>query len=301
MSQEQSHRPVTYGDLFNAQGDLGSEPVTKEDAALMQSAEALSSGQTKKGGAASIMQTAANKNLDSGAISPDTHSIVPEEGISVIETTLPGIVIDAVYIAGQPVFAEMKPLPTDPIMAREDAITIGEALEAAAVGTSDKIVEASDARAIESAEARATGQSRPIKGGIAATAQSAAQLNSRVDDFAKTTIGDILMDASNELIADKVVTQEDARKVREAELRLQNGENGQPGVISAALQAAADLNTEAALAAAAYLPNLSSEKELQPNNRPEVVDGKETAKATDSNVQAPRVENLADCGTMIDE
>ncbi|KAJ7566583.1 hypothetical protein O6H91_02G109600 [Diphasiastrum complanatum] len=246
MSQEQPHRPLTYGDLFDAKGDLASMPVTKEDALMMQNAEALTTGQTKTDSPACIMQSAADKNLQSRAISPDRRTIVPEGGVVVAQlTTVPGDAKREYIIAGQTVVRETTLLrPTDPIVAREGSITIGEALEAAALGSCDKPVEAIDARAIKSAEERATGLSLPMKDGIAATAQSAAQLNPGVDDFDKTTIGDILTDASSELGADKLVTQEDARKVREAELRGQKGEGGQPGVIAAALQAAANMNTE---------------------------------------------------------
>jgi len=54
-------------------------------------------------------------------------------------------------------------------------------------------VQPSDARAIQSAEARATGIPGGIPGGLAASAQSAAELNPRVTDSEKTTISDILM------------------------------------------------------------------------------------------------------------
>lgn len=68
-----------------------------------------------------------------------------------------------------------------------------QALEAAALGAGDRPVEDSDARAIESAERRATGVAMPMKGGIGATAQSAAQLNHGVDKDEQTTLADVLM------------------------------------------------------------------------------------------------------------
>jgi hypothetical protein len=143
----------------------------------------------------------------------------------------------------------VKPLPTDPLIASGEAVTIGEALEAAAVGAGDKPVQPSDARAIQSAEARATGIPGGIPGGLAASAQSAAELNPRVTASEKTTISDILMDASIDLPVDKVVTQEDASKVLDAELRNSPTGEPQPGGVAAAMQAAADLNERAGLVA----------------------------------------------------
>lgn len=67
-----------------------------------------------------------------------------------------------------------------------------QALEAAAVGGGDRPVDQSDARAIQSAVVRATGHA-PIAGGLAATAQSAADLNTRCPTADKTTLADLLM------------------------------------------------------------------------------------------------------------
>lgn len=58
-----------------------------------------------------------------------------------------------------------------------------------------------------------------------------------------------VQDATVMLPADKVVTQEDAAKVREAELRGGQGEVV-PGGVAASMQAAADLNERAGLLAA---------------------------------------------------
>jgi hypothetical protein len=248
-SHEGLTKPVTYGDLFGASGKIGEEAVTNEDAALMQSAETVTLGKTQKGGAAATMQAAAQLNVSEGLVDKDAHSSVAEEGVSVVEMLIPGAQIDTEFLGEQPVMGEVKPLPTDPLIASGEAVTIGEALEAAAVGAGDKPVQPSDARAIQSAEARATGIPGGIPGGLAAFAQSAAELNPRVTASEKTTISDILMDASIDLPVDKVVTQEDASKVLDAELRNSPTGEPQPGGVAAAMQAAADLNERAGLIA----------------------------------------------------
>lgn len=72
-----------------------------------------------------------------------------------------------------------------------DAITIGEALEHAALTAGDKPVDVSDAAAIQAAEVRASGF--PHAGGVTAVAQSAANLNARtmgVDD--KIKLGEVV-------------------------------------------------------------------------------------------------------------
>jgi hypothetical protein len=248
-SHEGLTKPVTYGDVFGASGKIGEEPVTNEDAALMQSAETVTLGKTQKGGAAATMQAAAQLNVSEGLVDKDAHSGVAEQGVSVVEMLIPGEQIDMEFLGEQPVMGAVKPLPTDPLIASGEAVTIGEALEAAAVGAGDKPVQPSDARAIQSAEARATGIPGGIPGGLAASAQSAAELNPRVTASEKTTISDILMDASIDLPVDKVVTQEDASKVLDAELRNSPTGEPQPGGVAAAMQAAADLNERAGLVA----------------------------------------------------
>lgn len=74
-----------------------------------------------------------------------------------------------------------------------DAITIGEALEAAALTAGQKPVERSDAAAIQAAEVRATGRTTIIPGGVAAAAQSAAIRNARsASDADKAKLVDVL-------------------------------------------------------------------------------------------------------------
>jgi hypothetical protein len=89
-SHEGLTKPVTYGDVFGASGKIGEEPVTNEDAALMQSAETVTLGKTQKGGAAATMQAAAQLNVSEGLVDADAHSAVAEQGVSVVEMLIPG-------------------------------------------------------------------------------------------------------------------------------------------------------------------------------------------------------------------
>lgn len=74
---------------------------------------------------------------------------------------------------------------------QEEAVTVGEALEAVALKPAgDKPIEQSDAVAIQAAEARATGRGEVVPEGVGAEAQRAASINARTDD--KTTLGDVL-------------------------------------------------------------------------------------------------------------
>lgn len=54
----------------------------------------------------------------------------------------------------------------------------------------NKPIEQSDAAAIQAAEARATGRSEVVPGGVGAEAQCAASINAQTDD--KTTLRDVL-------------------------------------------------------------------------------------------------------------
>lgn len=75
----------------------------------------------------------------------------------------------------------------------QSAITIGEALEAATKTAGNKPVDQSDAAAIQAAEVRASGTNVIAPGGIAASAQSAANHNANVDrDEDKIKLVDVL-------------------------------------------------------------------------------------------------------------
>lgn len=100
------------------------------------------------------------------------------------------------------------------------AITIGEALEVVATIVGNKPVDDSDAAAIQAAEMRATGATAPPINGIGFQAQSAAMVNARrIYDEDKTTLAEVIGDATEKLESDKPVTARDAEKVRAAELQ----------------------------------------------------------------------------------
>ena len=84
-----------------------------------------------------------------------------------------------------------------------EAVTIGEALEAAALSAGNKPVDKSDVAAIQAAEVRATGLGHVVAGGVGAEAQSAAAHNMQATrdekktilatrDEEKTTLADVL-------------------------------------------------------------------------------------------------------------
>ncbi|KAL8166629.1 hypothetical protein V2J09_008128 [Rumex salicifolius] len=130
---------------------------------------------------------------------------------------------------------------------RHSPITIGEALEATAITAGSKLVERSDAAAIQAAEVRATGRTNITPGGLAATAQAAAQLNARTDNpDGKITLADILTDASSKLPKDKPATRQDAEGVVSAELRNNPDICTHPTGVAASVVAAARLNQYAA-------------------------------------------------------
>ncbi|KAE8668855.1 protein MON2-like protein [Hibiscus syriacus] len=122
-------------------------------------------------------------------------------------------------------------------------ITIGEALEATALTAGKKLVEWSDAAAIQAAEVRATGRTSIMPGGIAAAAQSAATLNARATrDEDKTKLADILANATAKLPSDKPATRKDAEGVMGAEMRNDPNLTTHPAGVSASIAAAARLN-----------------------------------------------------------
>ncbi|KAK9945281.1 hypothetical protein M0R45_010803 [Rubus argutus] len=184
----------------------------------MQTAENLVLGETQKG-------TAATYNERDGLVR-HRHA-TREEGVTVSES----INLDGNRVAGQVVgqYAE-PPLPVGPAVLDEDAVTIGEALEATALSAGDKPVDQNDADAIQSAEMRATGSSEISPGGLAEIAQYAVSANALV--ALKTTLADVLEDATQKMVGDKPVTREDAKAIMSTT----------PGGIAESMAAAARLN-----------------------------------------------------------
>lgn len=235
MSQQQPQRPITYGDVFeHVQGELASQPITVEDAALMQSAETVNQGKTQKGGAASTMQSAADTNVNVGVVDPKAHSNAAEQGFGMRSMVIDGKVLQEQFVGEHQVANRRTFIPTFAQAAAAEGITIGEALQEAASNDPLKVVEEKTARAIQSAEARATGIPAGLKEGPGATAQSAAQKNAQGRE--NITLSQVLSDATEKMPFDKVVTQEDVEKTKRVE--------GSEGNISRALQEAVDTNED---------------------------------------------------------
>ncbi|EEF41678.1 late embryogenesis abundant protein D-34 [Ricinus communis] len=253
MSQGQPRRPesdqdpVRYGDVFDVQGNLATKPIAPRDAASMQSAENQVLGETQITGPAAVMQSAATVNVRRGAVSPyDVTDVVRDQGVTVTEANIGStrIVTERVgaEVVGQ--FVDTR-VPVDAYPAGSDMdITIGEALEATAYSAAgDKPIDQSDAAAIKAAEVRALRSNETPLGGIGAQAQSAADINARVmRDEDKTTLSDVLSDATAQLPADRAVRREDAEGVISAEIRNKPDMRTTPGGVAASMAAAARLN-----------------------------------------------------------
>ncbi|KAM0873927.1 hypothetical protein ACQ4PT_037733 [Festuca glaucescens] len=266
MSQGQPRRPasseqaqgqdgaIRYGDVFPAvRGGLAKKPVAPQDAATMQSAETLMFGETVKGGPAAAMQSASMRNERMGAVAHDQATdATAEQGVSVSETRVPGRRIITELVAGQAVGQYLAPDDDAPTTGggggggagAATKITIGEALEAAGYAAGSRPVELSNAAAIQAAEVRATGLDANIPGGLAAEAQSAADSNTlAASDEDKTTLGDVLSDATRLLVADKEVEVHDAARVAMAETRNKEDGTARPGGVAASMATAARINS----------------------------------------------------------
>ncbi|KAI9181282.1 hypothetical protein LWI28_013331 [Acer negundo] len=236
-------QPIKYGDVFDVSGELASKPVTPGDAASMQAAENSLLGQTQKSG------TAAAVNEKAGLVRHRALTdITRDQGVTISEM----IVDDANRIITESVGDQVVAQYAKPNVATgtpgnvldPDSITIGEALEVSALSAAgDKAVDQSDVAAIYAAEMRATGTNEIKPGGIGATAQSAATHNERTLFLgAKTTISDVLADASTKMCDDKAVTREDAEDVISAEIRNKPDMRTTPGGVGASMAAAARIN-----------------------------------------------------------
>ncbi|XP_062209949.1 late embryogenesis abundant protein D-34-like isoform X2 [Phragmites australis] len=278
MSQEQPRRPseqqaggeqgaIRYGDVFPVSGGLEDKPIAPQDAATMQSAESLVFGQTLRGGPAAAMQSAATSNERMGVVGHDQATdATAVQGVTVSETCVPGGRMVTEFVAGQVVGQYLA--PDDAKAGAEGTgaggaargggggggvedvtkVTIGEALEATALAAGDTPLERSDAAAIQEAEARATGPNANIPGGLAVQAQSAAARNKwAARDEDKTTLGDVLADATAKLAADKPVESSDALRVAGAESHGKGDATLRPGGVAASMAAAARLNRDEAV------------------------------------------------------
>ncbi|KAJ8543157.1 hypothetical protein K7X08_005680 [Anisodus acutangulus] len=250
MSQE---KPVKYGDVFDVSSELGSQTIVPQDAAIMQSAESAALGHVPRGGPASLMQSAASQNERICVVAADDMTDVARyDGVTVSQVEVGGTRIVSESIGGEVVAQYIYPseaggdeeraarYPTTGV--QEGAVTVGEALEAVALKPAgDKPIDESDAAAIQAAEARATGRSEVVPGGVGAEAKRAASINARIDDD-KTNLGDVLRDATGKLIDDKEVKKEDAEGVVGAEIRNKPDLATYPGGVAASMTTAANLN-----------------------------------------------------------
>lgn len=254
-----NQEPIKYGDVFNVSGDLASETISPQAAAKMAAAEFNVLGQAQRGSPAAAMQAAALINEASGQCLVGRHGIaemVKDHGIRVTETTAADrrVVTEAVdgQIIGRRVEpdAHFVPMNMGSAAIDGDPITIGEALEAAGISVGDKPVDQNDADAISAAEIRATGERCVRPGGVGATAQSAATLNSHANRIEEMTkLSDVLTDATDKLGADRAVTKEDAEAVFDAEVHKNSSTQqmmniAEPGGIAASMVTAAKLNQE---------------------------------------------------------
>ncbi|CAN6244892.1 unnamed protein product [Urochloa humidicola] len=173
-------------------------------------------------------------------------------GLQVTETDLPAGRRMVTTSAGGQVMAQFTvpvPVPDENVAEDTDAVTVGEALQAAA---SDRPVSLADAAAVQAAEMRATGLGGNLPGGVAAAAQKAAEANMAQQEggggkAAAVRIGDVVGDAAAALPANKVATREDAVKVAAAAARNEGkragGGGGGKGIgVVDAVAAAADMN-----------------------------------------------------------
>ncbi|MCD7456768.1 hypothetical protein HAX54_033006 [Datura stramonium] len=255
MSLSSEDKPVKYGDVFAVSSELGSKSIAPQDAVIMQSAESIALGHVPRGGPASLMQSAAAQNERIGVVAPDDMTdFARYQGVTVSQAEVGGTRIVSESVGPEVVAQYIYPseaaggggdkeraarYPTTGV--QEEAVTVGEALEAVALKPAgDKPIEQSDAAAIQAAEARATGRSEVVPGGVGAEAQRAASMNARTDD--KTTLADVLTDATSKLIDDKAVKKEDAEGVVGAEIRNKPDLATHPGGVAASITTASNLN-----------------------------------------------------------
>ncbi|KAI6684773.1 hypothetical protein NL676_030686 [Syzygium grande] len=259
MSQEQPRRApedtIKYGDIFTISGELAEEPVMPRDARDDADGRERDVWPDPEGPCSSRHAVGGGAQREAGLVGhSDMTEVAGKDGVTITETDLPGRRVITESIGRQVVnqYSRRSPIPTmtPSSIYQTDAskdgvgpITIGEALEAAALTAGQKPVEWSDAAAIQAAEVRATGRTAIVPGGVAAAAQSAANLNARTPRAEdKTTLADILGDATSKLPSDKPASRRDAEGVASAEMRNDPNLNTHPSGIAASVAAAARLN-----------------------------------------------------------
>jgi hypothetical protein len=147
--REREERAVTYGDVFSGvRGELASEPIKPKDASSMQRVETVGLGQVVKGGPAAAMQSAAAHNVNAGLVDVNSQT-----------TTTP------VAAQHQEQLQEQEGRP----------VTYGDVFSGAPSELASEPIKPRDAASMQSAET--VGLGRVVKGGPAATMQSAAAHN----------------------------------------------------------------------------------------------------------------------------
>ncbi|KAK3153775.1 hypothetical protein QOZ80_2BG0180980 [Eleusine coracana subsp. coracana] len=220
---------------------------------MMRDAEDAALDRTPSGGAAAVMQSAAARNQRLGVMG-ETENLeaahdADERSMAISEARVPGGRVVTEFVADQPVkqyFEADEEATHDAGSGVLDGtkITIGEALEATTFSTGDQAVEPSDAEAIAAAEARAAGTDEAPPDKIAARARATVEANACAEqEEDKTTIRDVLADATSRLGTDKDVDREDAVVwVVAAEMRAEPDAAARPGGVAASVAAAARLN-----------------------------------------------------------
>jgi len=257
-AQQEQPEPIQYGHVFAVTGDLAVQAIAPRDAEAMRTAEESVQGvqvpQASGGGfsAAVAMETAAAYNQAVGAVRPGQASeAATKQGITVTQTAVPGGRIVTEFVAGQVVgqysVADQAMMQQQQQQVEEDAskVTIGEAMEAAALSAGDRPLEEADAAAIRAAETQAQGADTVMPGGLADQAWAAASANAWAErDEDKITVGDVLSDATTKLADDKPAATEDAARVVQAETYSDAGARTKAGGVGAAVTTAARLNQE---------------------------------------------------------
>ncbi|VAI89130.1 unnamed protein product [Triticum turgidum subsp. durum] len=257
-AQQEQPEPIQYGHVFAVTGDLAVQAIAPRDAEAMRTAEESVQGvqvpQASGGGfsAAVAMETAAAYNQAVGAVRPGQASeAATKQGITVTQTAVPGGRIVTEFVAGQVVgqysVADQAMMQQQQQQVEEDAskVTIGEAMEAAALSAGDRPLEEADVAAIRAAETQAQGADTVMPGGLADQAWAAASANAWAErDEDKITVGDVLSDATTKLADDKPAATEDAARVVQAETYSDAGARTKAGGVGAAVTTAARLNQE---------------------------------------------------------
>ncbi|KAL6899681.1 hypothetical protein ACP4OV_006339 [Aristida adscensionis] len=222
---------------------LATELAKPTDPSSMSQAQPVRGGDVYPSSAADHHE--ARRERDRAIVQGQTQR---DSGLHVAETDLPAGRRMVTASAGGQVMSQFTvPVPDSNVAEATDAVTIGEALQAAGQTTGgDKPVDLADASAVQVAEMRATGLGENVPGGVAAAAQRAAETNTRLQARGgggedKVTLRDVVGGAAEALPLNKVATREDAEKVAAA-ARRNAGRGGADSGVAEAVAAAADMN-----------------------------------------------------------